>query len=44
MAAAWFAGDMPDDDVIAGVALRYRRLIALWQEARASAAGEVRAA
>jgi 5-dehydro-2-deoxygluconokinase len=30
-AARWFAGDCGDDDVVADVAARYARLIALWQ-------------
>jgi 5-dehydro-2-deoxygluconokinase len=44
VAAAWFAGDAPDAEVIAGVAQRYRRLIALWRDARTGAADQVRAA
>jgi 5-dehydro-2-deoxygluconokinase len=44
VAAAWFAGDVPDAEVIAGVAQRYRRLIALWQESRAAATTAVEAA
>jgi len=34
-AAAWFQGAASDDEVIADVAARYARLIALWQRARA---------
>ena len=34
LAAAWFAGKASDADVITGVAARYARLIALWQQAR----------
>ncbi len=33
-AAAWFAGDLTDEEVIAGVAQRYARLVALWKQAR----------
>ena len=33
-AAAWFAGRLDDEGVIADVAQRYGRLIALWREAR----------
>jgi 5-dehydro-2-deoxygluconokinase len=44
MAAAWFAGNVSDSEVIAGVAGRYSRLIALWRDARAAAALDVRAA
>ena len=33
-AAAWFAGRMNDEAVIASVAERYARLIGLWQQAR----------
>jgi 5-dehydro-2-deoxygluconokinase len=43
-AAAWFAGSATDDQVVAGVAQRYARLIALWRQARANAANAVRAA
>jgi myo-inositol catabolism protein IolC len=35
---------VPDAEVIAGVAQRYRRLIALWQESRAAATTAVEAA
>jgi 5-dehydro-2-deoxygluconokinase len=34
-AAAWFKGAASDDEVVADVAARYARLIALWQRARA---------
>ena len=34
-AAAWFAGELDDAGVVAQVASRYQRLIALWCEARA---------
>ena len=44
MATAWFAGTVADADVVAGVARRYARLIALWQEARAGASVTVQAA
>ena len=33
-AAGWFAGTLDDAGVVAQVAARYRRLIALWREAR----------
>jgi len=33
-AAAWFAGTLDDAGVVAQVATRYQRLIALWREAR----------
>ena len=36
-AAAWFAGQLDDDGVVAQVAVRYRRLIASWCSARAAA-------
>lgn len=36
-ATSWFAGDFDDSDVIADVALRYRRLIRLWRECRNNA-------
>lgn len=34
-AAAWFAGQLDDDAVVAEVATRYQRLIGLWRSARA---------
>lgn len=34
-AARWFAGGMADAEVVDDIALRYRRLIARWDEARA---------
>ncbi|MBX3605963.1 MAG: 5-dehydro-2-deoxygluconokinase [Piscinibacter sp.] len=37
-AAAWFAGQLNDDGVVAEVATRYQRLIGLWRSARAGAA------
>jgi len=37
-AAAWFAGRLDDAGVVAEVAARYQRLIALWCEARAALA------
>lgn len=33
-AAAWFAGRIDDEAVVAAVAARYARLIALWRRAR----------
>ena len=33
-AAAWFAGSARDDDVVADIAARYARLVALWRRAR----------
>jgi 5-dehydro-2-deoxygluconokinase len=36
-ATRWFAGRMSDAEVVAEVAQRYARLIALWREARAGA-------
>jgi 5-dehydro-2-deoxygluconokinase len=36
----WFAGRMADDKVVAQVALRYGRLIALWDEARSAVAAQ----
>ena len=44
LATAWFAGTVADADVVAGVARRYARLIALWQQARAGASATVQAA
>jgi 5-dehydro-2-deoxygluconokinase len=44
VAEAWFAGRATDTDVIEGVAARYARLIALWQEARAAATRDVQPA
>jgi 5-dehydro-2-deoxygluconokinase len=38
-ARAWLAGEAGDDEVIAEVATRYRRLAALWHRARAAALG-----
>ena len=37
-AAAWFAGQLDDDGVVADVATRYQRLIRIWQQARRSVA------
>jgi 5-dehydro-2-deoxygluconokinase len=37
-AAAWFKGEISDDEVVADVAARYERLIRLWRKARASTA------
>jgi 5-dehydro-2-deoxygluconokinase len=37
-AAAWFAGQLDDDGVVAEVATRYQRLIGLWRLARAGGA------
>ena len=42
-AAAWFAGGMSDDQVIADIAGRYARLIAHWDEARAGVAEAINA-
>ena len=36
-AAAWFAGTLDDSGVVAEVATRYQRLIALWRDARQAA-------
>jgi len=33
-AAAWFAGSASDDEVVADVAARYARLVAIWRRAR----------
>ena len=44
LAAAWFAGEVSDAEVVAGVAQRYARLITLWQQARAGASVAVHAA
>jgi 5-dehydro-2-deoxygluconokinase len=33
-AAAWFAGSASDDEVVADIAARYSRLVALWRKAR----------
>ncbi len=40
-AAGWFAGKMDDREVVADIARRYARLIALWDEARAGVAEEI---
>jgi len=37
-AAAWFAGTASDEQVVADIAARYGRLVALWREARDAAA------
>jgi 5-dehydro-2-deoxygluconokinase len=37
-AAAWFKGEIGDEQVVADVAARYTRLIQLWRKARASVA------
>ena len=37
-AAAWFAGSASDDEVVADIAARYARLVALWRQARDAAA------
>jgi len=34
-ATLWFAGERDDDEVVADIAARYRRLIQLWREVRA---------
>lgn len=41
-ASAWFAGHLDDSGVVAEVATRYRRLIRIWQDSRASGANEPR--
>ena len=41
-ATAWFAGTASDDEVVADVAARYARLVALWRQARDAAAPAAR--
>jgi len=43
-AAAWFAGKASDDDVVADIAARYARLVAVWRQARDAAAPAARRA